>query len=114
MLPSTRDGRVSVRALLRRLGKAGFLHVLCEGGGELAEALVDAGMVDRYRFVFAGRLIGGRGRAAVGGAGWRLAAAPNLRIVSVERLGSDVLLTAEPAGVRQRRGKGAANSCLRG
>jgi diaminohydroxyphosphoribosylaminopyrimidine deaminase/5-amino-6-(5-phosphoribosylamino)uracil reductase len=105
-LPSTRSGRVSLRALMRRLAESGFMHVLCEGGGELAAALVKAGLVDSYRFVLAGRLLGGRGTAAVGGEGWPLAAAPRLRVVSVERLGQDVLLTAVPARTGARRGKG--------
>lgn len=95
-IPATRSGRVSLRALVRRLGRAGFLHVLCEGGGELAESLARQKLVDRYHFVLAGRLLGGCGMPSVAGAGWPLRRAPSLRIVGVQRLGRDVLLTAGP------------------
>jgi hypothetical protein len=44
------DGRVPLELLLKRLGAAGYLHVLCEGGGHLAGALQDAGLVDAYDF----------------------------------------------------------------
>lgn len=101
VLPSTAAGQVSTRALMLRLGRAGLLHVICEGGGELASALTQQRLVDSFRFVFAGRLLGGGGVSAIGGEGWTLSSAPFLRMVSVERLGQDVLVTAKREGSRR-------------
>jgi len=75
----------------------GLLHVLCEGGGELAGNLVRARCVDEYFFFVAPRIIGGmRAVPAVGGRGWPLAGAPHLKIVECRRTGDDVLLRAVP------------------
>jgi len=89
-------GRVSLRALLRRLGREGRLHVLCEGGGQLAGALAREGRVDEYRFFVAARLLGGDALPAVGGRGWRLDQAPELCFTDCQRVGDDVLLRAVP------------------
>ena len=43
-------GRVSLPALFLRLGKTGVLHVLCEGGGELAYELIRTRLVDECLF----------------------------------------------------------------
>ena len=92
-------GRVSVRALLRRLGGLGLLHVLCEGGGELAYALVRAGVVDEFVFFVAPLVLGGdASHAAIDGPGWPLAAAPKLHITECSRVGADVMIRA----VRER------------
>jgi len=96
-LPATAGG-VDLGALLARLHGAGCLHAVCEGGGELAAALVRAGLVDEYWFFVAPRLLGGGGVPAIGGRGWPLRAAPALRIVACERVGADVLIRARPAG----------------
>jgi diaminohydroxyphosphoribosylaminopyrimidine deaminase/5-amino-6-(5-phosphoribosylamino)uracil reductase len=93
-----RAGGVDVAAVLRRLGAAGCLHAVCEGGGELAASLVRAGLVDEYWFFVAPRLLGASGVAAIGGRGWPLGTAPALRIVGCERVGADVLIRARPAG----------------
>ena len=43
------QGHLSLRNILSRLGNdLGVLHVLCEGGGKLAGALHDQGLVDEY------------------------------------------------------------------
>jgi len=94
-LPSTRPG-VSLSGLLDRLGRMGVLHVLCEGGGELAAALLRGRFVDRCWLFLAPRLLGGSGTPAVGGRGWTLGAAPEMRILAVERVGEDVLVKLEP------------------
>lgn len=104
VLPECSGGVVSLRALMSKLGEAGFLHILCEGGGELAASLVDARLVDCYKFIFAGRLLGGGAVSAIGGSGWPLSLAPSVQMVSSERLGQDVLMTAVPA-VPKREGR---------
>ena len=56
----------NLKAMLRNLGDRGFLHVLCEGGLELARALAKEGLVDEWLTVLAPKVIGhGRLAAAV-------------------------------------------------
>ena len=49
-----------LKDVLRRLGKAGVMHVLCEGGLQLARSLADAGLVDEWITVLAPKVIGSR------------------------------------------------------
>jgi len=53
-----RKGHVSLPALVKRMGQEGWLHVLCEGGGELAGALVRDGLVDELHLVTSPRKLG--------------------------------------------------------
>lgn len=93
-----RAGEVPPDRLLRELGRRGILHVLCEGGGTLAESLIRAGVVDQYWFFVAPVIVGGREAVpAVAGMGWTLARAPRLEFTGSMRIGQDVLLRAIPA-----------------
>lgn len=90
-----RKGRVSLRALLSELGRHGILHVLCEGGGTLAESLVRERLVDEALFVIAPKILGGTGStAAIGGHGWSLPTAPRLEFTKVRQVGPDVIVHA--------------------
>lgn len=96
-----RDGRVSLRRLLRALGRRGIASVLLEGGATLAAAALRDGLVDRVCVFLAPTLIGGDGRPLLASLGVdRLRAAPRLRWRAVERLGDDWLLCAEVEGRR--------------
>lgn len=96
---AARRGRADLAALLAALGREGILHVLCEGGGEIAAALIAAKCVDDVLIFVSPRIIGGhRSRASVGGPGWLLAQAPRLQFVGVERVGCDILIRAKPEG----------------
>lgn len=91
------QGGISMPALLAKLGKLGLLHVLCEGGGELAASLVKAGLVDRYVFFVAPRIMGGGDSVpSIGGEGWLLPNAPKLKFTKVEQVGKDIMITAVP------------------
>ena len=48
------------RTALEELGRRGFLHVLCEGGLNLARSLAEAGLVDEWITVLAPVVIGSR------------------------------------------------------
>jgi len=91
-----RGRRVNLRLLLARAGEEGLLHVLCEGGGELAAQLVREDLVDDYWFYVAPLFLGGGGVPVLGGPGWRLADAPPLAITDVRQVGRDVLIRALP------------------
>ena len=97
VLPADAAGDVRLSALLDRLGREDCLHVLAEGGGHLAAGLIRGRLVDEYRLLYAGRFLGGDATPGVAGKGWRLQTSPRVRIVSVERLGSDVMMTAVPS-----------------
>ncbi len=85
-----RGKRVSLKLLMKRLGKVGIMHLLCEGGGELAEQLVRSDLVDAFEFFVAPKIIGGRGAAVVGGNGWSLKNAPELKFTESRMVGDDI------------------------
>jgi diaminohydroxyphosphoribosylaminopyrimidine deaminase/5-amino-6-(5-phosphoribosylamino)uracil reductase len=87
-----------LRKILRDLGKRGVMHVLCEGGGELAGSLVRAGLVDEFALFVAPSLLGGDGVPMFGKAGWPLAGMPLLSFQTLEKCGKDVFIRALPAG----------------
>jgi diaminohydroxyphosphoribosylaminopyrimidine deaminase/5-amino-6-(5-phosphoribosylamino)uracil reductase len=92
------DGRVPLELLLKRLGAAGYLHVLCEGGGHLAGALQDAGLVDEYELFYAPALLGdSRAVGALEGRGTLLADVRRWRCVDVKRFGEDVRIRVRKA-----------------
>lgn len=92
------DGRVPLEPLLKRLGAAGVLHVLCEGGGRLAGALQDAGLVDAYDLFYAPVLLGdSRAVGALEGRGTLLADVLRWRCVDVKRFGEDVRIRVRRA-----------------
>jgi len=86
------DGRVDAGDALRRLAGAGLTRVLCEGGGQLAAALIRAGLVTEVVAYAAGKLIGAEGLAALGPLGlMRLDSAPSFHLAETARLGDDVM-----------------------
>lgn len=86
-----RDGHVDLTAALQALAARGLTRILCEGGGQLAAALITAGLVDDLILHSAGALIGQEGRAALGPLGLQtLAQAPRLTLMSQRSLGADV------------------------
>lgn len=91
-----RGRHVSLKTLMRRLGKAGMLHVLCEGGGDLAAQLVRERLVDVFEFFVAPALLGGEGCPVLGGHGWSLGERPALQFVASRRVGNDILIRAVP------------------
>lgn len=48
----------SLRDMMRRIGGMGFMHVLCEGGLELATSLAKEGLVDEWLTVLSPKVIG--------------------------------------------------------
>lgn len=92
----TSNGRFRLRAVMQTLGARGLLHVLCEGGGELAAALVRERLVDEAWFFLAPKLLGGGGRPAMGGPGWPLANAPEWQLIEVQSVPPDVWIRARP------------------
>ncbi|HEX3765647.1 MAG TPA: RibD family protein, partial [Kofleriaceae bacterium] len=68
-LRAHRDGRVDLRALAARLGKAGVTSVLVEGGGEIHAYMMERGLADELVLYVAPKVVGGPAKTWVGGAG---------------------------------------------
>jgi len=86
------DGHADLNAALRALAAAGLTRLFCEGGGDLAAALLRAGLVDELVQFSAGALIGAEGRGAIGPLGLTaLAEAPRLRLIDTAPVGADVM-----------------------
>ena len=96
------DGRVDLRALLRRLGEREVTGLLVEGGGTLLASLFREGLVDKVCAFVAPVLVGGRDAPTPwDGAGPQaMADALRLERVSVERLEDDLMVVGYPAGRR--------------
>jgi diaminohydroxyphosphoribosylaminopyrimidine deaminase/5-amino-6-(5-phosphoribosylamino)uracil reductase len=97
LLPEGR-GHVDPAALLDELGRRGVLTALVEGGGVLHGAFFDARLVDYVHAVIAPIVIGAASApTAVAGFGaQRMATAPRLAELTVERRGEDVLISGVP------------------
>lgn len=92
------SGRVDVRELVKRLGELNISSLLVEGGSEVNASFIEAGLVDKFLFFIAPKIIGGRqAKGAVGGKGvGKVSEAIELRIEKVRRIGSDFLVEARP------------------
>lgn len=97
------DSPAAWRQTMRELGARQITALLLEGGGELAAAALQAGVVDLAMFFVAPKILGGRNsRPAVGGADpTRLAEALQLSDMAVERVGCDLLITGTPPHVHR-------------
>ncbi len=88
---STRGDHLQWKTILKQLGQRGIQHILCEGGGQLASALLKADLVQELHWVLSPTLLGQDARPAIG-PGWSLDSAPAFRIVSREEFGNDLWL----------------------
>ena len=85
-------GGLDLPTLFDALFQDGVRSVLVEGGGELAASLFSQGLVDEIEWHRAPMVLGGDGRACLGGLGLEaLKDAPRVRRVAVETLGPDLI-----------------------
>lgn len=96
VLPARR-GKVTPRPLLERLAKEGLLHVLVEGGSQVAGAFLSAGLVDELWLFVAPKVLG------ADAVGWSpplgldaVAGAKRWTTRAVEQVGADVLIRVTP------------------
>ena len=80
------------------MGRRSIQSVLIEGGGSVAGAFIDAGVVDKLTFFVAPVVIGGADApSAVGGRGVeKMADALRLKDVEITQRGDDVEVTGYP------------------
>lgn len=84
-------------AILRDLARRGVLGVIVEGGGRTLGGFLEAGLVDKWYWYVAPKLLADdEARAAVAGPPRRLDAAWRGRIAGVRLLGDDMLLKLYP------------------
>ncbi len=92
-LPSSPDGRVDLKALLKELGALGVGSVMVEGGATLITGFLKAGLVDRLAVCVAPKILG-NGIQAVGDLGIRdLSRSITLADAAVEPYGVDLILS---------------------
>ena len=84
----------SLKEILKELAERDVMHVLCEGGGQLAAGLVEEGLVDEFSFFIAPKLMGADGRPNFGKTGGLISNVRDLKFLSIEQMGEDVLLRA--------------------
>lgn len=90
--------RVDPLSALRALAARGITRVLCEGGGQLAAALLQARLVDELVLFQAGVAIGADGLPSLAGLGVAdLTQAPRFRLDHVAAVGADVMQVWRPA-----------------
>jgi len=92
----SQEGQVDVSDLVSRLGALDVGGILVEGGGKLAWAFLEAGLVDRVVAFTAPMLLGGAAAPrAVGGAGLLLPEAVRLEGIGVRPVGTDWMMEAD-------------------
>lgn len=96
VLPA-QDGKVSLPALMERLGQMEIDSVLLEGGASMHGAALESGIVSRVQAYIAPKLFGGTDAPSpVGGLGAALPAeAVHLKNPTVTPLGDDILIEGE-------------------
>jgi len=94
-------GGRDLRAVLQQLGDRSIQSVLIEGGGKVAGAFIDAGLVNKLTFFIAPVVIGGEAApTAVGGVGVaKMADALRLRDVTITQRGDDLEITGYASDV---------------
>lgn len=102
-LPS-RNGKIHLESLLKKLGAEEIISLLVEGGGEVNASFIENGLAQRIAFFYAPKILGGKNsRPGVAGRGARtLSEIKNLRVVEWKKLGDDLLLTARIAEEKNR------------
>lgn len=92
-----KDGKVDPKDLLKKLGAMDIMHLLVEGGGELAAGLIDERLVDRFLFFIAPKIIGGRNAVTpVEGQGVRrVSEALILGKFKIRKFKKDILIESE-------------------
>ena len=97
LIVKSREGRVDLRDLLRKLARREITHALVEGGGELIAGLVAEKLVDRFLFFVAPKIIGGRDApTAVEGRGVaKVREALSVKNLKVQEFSNDLLIEAE-------------------
>ncbi len=92
-----KDGKINIKSLLKRLGEMEITSILLEGGAELNATFLKEGLIDKFLFFIAPKIIGGNGKGPVGGDGVKfIKDAFLLSDMEYKKIGQDLLITAYP------------------
>ncbi len=95
LILSSRGGRVDLVELMDELGKRGITSVILEGGARLNASMLKAGLVDKFLFFIAPKVLIGEG--ALDFVEWNQCISnPVFEITGVERVGDDLMIEAYP------------------
>ena len=97
VVPRLHD-RIDLKRLLRELGQRSLGSIMVEGGAALATAFITEGLVDKYVFFIAPKLIGGTAALGFyGGVGVEdIKDAKKLRFETCAHVGDDIMVEAYP------------------
>ncbi len=89
-----RDNRIAWQPLLKKLAAQGVVSVLIEGGAAVAASALKNNLVDKVEFFYAPKILGGDGRAMIGGlAIGKMARAIQVKNLTVRKSGDDIWVT---------------------
>lgn len=92
-----RDGRISLEALMYRLGEMKIASILAEGGGTLNYSLLAGGLVNEIKVFIAPKIFGGKARSPVEGEGVETPdEAFEFELTDTQITGKDICLTYRP------------------
>lgn len=96
----SREGKVDLELVVKKLVGKGMDSLMVEGGGELASSFLKEGLVDKVMLFIAPKVVGGReSKTAVEGEGVEgIEDALRLKKVSVRRVGEDIVYEGYPEG----------------
>jgi diaminohydroxyphosphoribosylaminopyrimidine deaminase/5-amino-6-(5-phosphoribosylamino)uracil reductase len=90
-IPFQDDGQLDLSAMMQTLGARGLTRVLCEGGGRLAAALIEADLVDEIVCYQAGVVLGADAIPSIGSLEVAaLQLAPRFRLLDAGPVGPDM------------------------
>ncbi len=93
------SGKVDLVHLLATLGNRGVQSILLEGGETLAGEMLRLGLIDKFLYFLAPKLLGGTGKGLFAGESVsRMSDAIPVRIERIRRVGCDILVEAYPEG----------------
>lgn len=90
----TNDSKVDLKELMYELSLRGIIHIMVEGGSEVAASALREGIVDKVIYFVAPKIIGGRNsKTPIGGDGIKsMDNALKLKDVEVRKLGDDIII----------------------
>ncbi len=94
IITDKKDGKVDIRQLMNELSKRGIDSLLVEGGGTVASAFIEEGLIDKVAFFIAPVIIGGKSAPTpvMGGGVDFISDGYRLKHQSVTSFGQDVLI----------------------
>ncbi|HEX3890656.1 MAG TPA: bifunctional diaminohydroxyphosphoribosylaminopyrimidine deaminase/5-amino-6-(5-phosphoribosylamino)uracil reductase RibD [Verrucomicrobiae bacterium] len=104
LVAPSRNGKIDLRWLMKKLGSENVASILVEGGGEVNASFLLGGFAQRVAFFYAPKILGGRdSRKAVAGDGAKsLSEVIQLQEIEWNKIGADLLMTALVANGRKK------------